>query len=542
MNCNIIKIGWLLLSVAGVACTSNYMDINSNPYEVSKDQMQVDGYAVSAAIKAMCGTVISTDVNTTQFTECLLGGTQGGYYADSNNGFQYTISKFNATDDWSRVFLASDYIIPTLYANYKQLGMLTDDPIVMAIARVIKVCAMNRVTDTFGPIPYSQIGEDGKIQVAYDSQQQVYEKMFEELNESIAVLTENRNGGVVAEVDPIYGGSAEKWCRLANSMKLRLAMRIVYADEALSREMAESAVSLTDGGVGVMESNYDNAMLPVSSFGKDGNPLLVACQYNHPDGSLTGGDSHAAADIICYMNGYDDPRRAKYFVPSEWDGIEYVGLRRGIEIPALKTIGRRYSGVNFVAGSAEPVQWMNAAEVAFLQAEAAAVFGFDMGGSAEDFYYRGIRLSLEQWGVSSGYATYVADDNRKPEAYNDPAGLNSYSGQLSDLGVAWNASDTPERMQERIIIQKWIANFHLGNEAWADFRRTGYPRLIPASDAGNCSNGKVKSAYGARRMPYPTAEYTTNGENVQQALSLLGGYDDMGTRLWWDCNPSITIQ
>jgi len=541
MKRNITKYGLLLFALGGMACTGNYLDINSNPYEVSREQMQVDGYALSSTFKTLCGTVISTDVNTTQFTECLLGGTQGGYYADSQNGFANTISNYNPTDNWTNVFMASDQIIPKLYANYKALPSLTDDPIAFAVAKVIKVCAMNRVTDTYGPIPYSKIGESGKIQVEYDSQEDVYKTMFTELNEAIDVLKANRNSTLTANVDPIYNGSAEKWCKLANSMKLRMAMRIVYADEALAREMAESAVSLADGGVGVFDSNADNAMLPSTAFGKDGNPLLVSCKYNSPEGTETGGDTHVAADIICYMNGYADPRREKYFIKSEWEDIEYVGMRRGIEIPSLTTVGRKYSGVNFLEGSTTPIQWMNAAEVAFLKAEAAGVFGFNMGGSAETFYYEGIRLSLEQWGVGGKYSEYILDDGRKPELYIDPAGANTYSVQLSDAGVAWDGS-SPEKMQEQIIIQKWIANFNLGNEAWADYRRTGYPHLIPATDAGNKSNGIVKSAFGARRMPYPTAENTTNGENVQKALVLLGGPDNMATRVWWDCNPAITIQ
>jgi hypothetical protein len=183
---------------------------------------------------------------------------------------------------------------------------------------------------------------------------------------------------------------------------------------------------------------------------------------------------------------------------------------------------------------------MNAAEVAFLKAEAAAVFGFEMGGTAESFYNEGIRLSFEQWGVSGDYAAYVADDTRKPETYTDPANLNTYNTMLSNLSIKWDASATPAQMQERIMIQKWIANYHIGNEAWADYRRTGFPKLMPATDAGNMSNGTVDSEKGARRMPYPQIEYTNNNENVQKAVAeYLGGADKMGTRIWWDCNPAI---
>lgn len=500
--------------------------------------MQADGYLLGATMSGIMSGVISTDVNTAQFTDCLLGGTQGGYFADSNAEQRNTISNYNPTDNWTNVFMASDFVIPTLYSNLRELKEQTDDPVILAIADVIKVAAMHRVTDTYGPIPYSQIGADGQLQVPYDSQKAVYDKFFEELNAAIDVLTANRSVTIASSADNIYGGSAEKWCKFANSLKLRLAMRIVYADPATARTMAESAVSHE---IGVMTSNDDNACM--TSFGADGNPIYVAVNYNsatHSDNTacLTGGDSHAAADIICYMNAYNDPRRAAYFVESEWPGQTYVGMRRGIEIPDLSSIGHKYSGVKLTTSS--PLYWMNAAEVAFLKAEAKAVFGFDMGsGSAEDFYNEGIRLSFEQWGVS-GYESYIAQSSAPQIVYIDPNnGKDTYSNTLSTTSVAWKTG-TPEEMQERIIIQKWIANWLLGNESWADYRRTGFPHLIPATEAGNKSGGIVDSEMGARRMPYPAEERTTNAENYQTAVStLLQGADNMATRMWWDCNPNI---
>lgn len=534
MKRNIISKVLFVPVIALAACTGNYMDINRNPYGVDKGQMQTDGYAASAAMKALCSCVISTDVNTTQLTDALLGSVCGGYYATSNNGFANTIDNFNPTDNWTNVLMSSDQIIPKLYANLSELRGLTDDENLLAIANIIKVCAMNRVTDTFGPIPYSQIGLDGKIQVAYDSQQSVYDLMFEELEDAIETLGGSSVRTIPASIDPIYGGDLDKWCRFANSMKLRMAMRIVYADREKAQLMAESAVSTADGGYGVMLSNADNAQLPSSAFGKDGNPLRVSVRYNTPAGCLTGGDSHVAADIICYMNGYEDPRRSKYFIEAEWEGYQFAGMRRGIEIPSKDETGHKYSGVNIATDS--PLQWMNAAEVAFLKAEAAAVFGFNMGGSAQSFYEQGIRLSFEQWGAS-GADAYITDSERVPERYTDPDGKNSYGETLSTVSVAWQDD---EYVQERIITQKWIANFNIGHEAWCDYRRTGYPHLIPATAEGNKSNGVVDSSLGARRMPYPQAEYTNNAQYIQQAVAEhLGGADNMATRVWWDCNPDI---
>ncbi len=529
--------GVIALGLMTLSCTGNYLDINTNPYEVNREQTLTDGYATAAAIAAMGGAVVSTDVNTAQFTDCLLGGPMGGYYS-TTGAFEKTIDNYNATDDWTRVLLASDRIIPTLYSNLSELKSITDDPVTLSIATIIKVTAMLRVTDTYGPIPYSQIGQGGKITVAYDSQEKVYDTMFAELDDCIKTLTENRLSGIPSTADPVYDGTAVKWCKFANSLKLRMAMRIVYAAPEKAKKYAEEAVNHE---IGVMADNSDNAALQKVAFGDKGNPLYTAIKYNQPTGSVTGGDTHAAADIICYMNGYNDPRRAKYFIKSEFDGIDYAGIRIGIEKPSLNSVGRKYSGVNVT--TEDPLVWMNAAEVAFLKAEAKAVFGFNMGtGTAEEFYNEGIKLSFEQFGLS-GYAEYAEDNENKPATYADPAGLNSYAGVLSAITVKWNDAATTAEKQERIMIQKWIANFNNGIEAWSDHRRTGYPKFFPATDAGNKSGGSVTNEFGARRMVYPLAEYSNNGENVNAAVaSYLSGPDKMGTRLWWDCNPTVVIK
>lgn len=544
MNMNIINRIVLGAAAVGFAasCTANYLEINSNLYGVTDEEMLRDGYAVKSAFINMASSVISPDVNTAQFVELLLGCDLMGYTAPAKDSWNNTIANYNATDDWSRVLMASDRVIPLLFTNLKQLQVLTDDPIYLAVGDVIKVACMHRVTDTFGPIPYSKIGLDGEISVPYDSQKEVYTRMFEELNAAIEVFGDNKANSFNASSDVIYGGNVENWLRLANSLKLRLAMRISYADPALSKQMAEEAVK--DGYVIV--SNSQNAKF--AAWTQEGNSMRVAARYNivSHDGAecTTGvGDSHAGADIICYMNGYNDPRREAYFTRSEWDGVDYVGLRHGIVIPSAAYVGHRYSGINFASGADEPALWMNAAEVAFLRAEAAGVFGYDMGGDAETFYNEGIRLSFEQHGVS-GAEEYLASTDVPVNTYIDPYGRNTYGSLLTQLPVAWNASADKEEMQERIMIQKYIANFMLGNESWADWRRTGYPHLIPASEDGNKSNGLVDSEKGARRMPYPLDESSNNTVNYRAAVSALAEEssdnkgDAMSTRLWFDCKPN----
>lgn len=524
---NTLIIGSLIAATA-TSCTAKFEDINTEPYRPG--DLSLDDYALGSAMNNLASCVISSDVNTAQFTDCVLGGTMGGYFADSNGNWKNTISFFNPVDDWTRVFLKSDLVLPVLFSNLNIVELVaqnTENPVLTAIAQVIKVAAMHRICDTYGPIPYSQIGADGKITTPYDSEEMVYNKFFEELDAAIAIMQENLDYRLTPTADYIYQGNIKQWVRFANSLKLRLAMRIVNVAPDKARQMAESAVDPQFGGV--IEENKDNAAWNYFQGAID-NPIFVAKEYNHAD-SKTGGDSHVAADIIVYMNGYDDPRREKYFIKSEWRGIDYVGMRRSALIPDLAPDGQKYSGINISPKA--PIYWMNAAEVAFLRAEAKAVYDFNVGGEAKDFYEEGIRLSFEQWQVD-GAEAYLAKDTKKSISYVDPLGINSYDQELTEVTVKWDEGASREEKQERIIIQKWIANWILGHEAWSDYRRTGYPRMIPATAAGNKSGGIVDSQRGARRMPYPTAEYSDNSENIKHAVNTyLGGQDNMGTDLWW---------
>ena len=528
-----------MTTVAFVSCTGDSLELNSNPYQPG--DLTPDGYGLSSAMSNIAGCVVSPDVNTAQFTDCLLGGTMGGYYADSKvSGWDNTISNYNPTDNWTNVFLKSDKIIPVLYTNLTVVEKLCEesgDDMPLMVANIIKVAAMSRVTDTYGPIPYSQIGKDGKIETPYDPQDKVYDKFFEELTNSVnalnAKLVDNPDYTIPSSADYVYKGDVKKWIRFANSLKMRLAMRIVYADKEKAQARFVEAMDPVNGGI--MEQNDQNAMWDY--FKSSSNPIYVASRYNSAEGSLTGGDSHAAADIICYMNGYNDNRREKYFVKSEYGYPDYVGVRRGIELSTLGKNARKYSGIN--VAESDPVIWMNAAETYFLRAEAVAVHGFTNPHetmTAKDLYEEGIRKSFEQWGADLGY--YLEDSYSTPQTYNDPESVNSYSERLSEITVKWNDGAAQEEKQERIIIQKWIANWTLGNEAWADYRRTGYPKLIPATAEGNKSGGKVDSELGARRMPYPADEYVSNKNNVLEAVSeYLKGADEMGTFIWWDCKP-----
>lgn len=501
------------LMLSATSCTNGYEDFNQNPYAVTKDEMQRDAYSLSAALLNLEGWVIPTDVNTNQFTECLNGGSYGGYISDSNAGFAgKNFAQYSPENNWARV-LFND-IIPKLFIYSNEVSNVTEDVVPLSVAQIIKVAGIHRVTDAYGPIPYSKVGKDGEITAPYDSQEEVYNLMFQQLNEAIERLTENRTNDFSSKADKVFDGKVEKWIKFANSLKLRLAMRISNVAPAKAKQMAEEAVSHE---VGVMTDNADNAELTISST----NPFYVI-MYEYNDG-----DSRVGADITTYMNGYNDPRRAAMFTQSTFaEGNGYYGLRTGIAIPDGNT-AHAYSNYNVSTNS--KLLWMNAAEVAFLRAEG-ALRGWSMGGTAKEFYEQGVRLSFAQWEVQ-GADAYLADETSTPALYTDPAGLNSYTGATSSITIAWDDEATEETNLERIITQKWLANFPLGQEAWSEYRRTGYPKLMPI--VVNNSGGIVSTERGARRLPYPQEERTNNLANYTSAVGLLGGPDNMATDVWW---------
>ncbi len=526
-----INIKNLILSITSAsfligltACTDGYNGYNTNPYDTTKEEMQRDGYLLSSALTGMEGWVIPLDVNTNQFIECLLGGSFSGYISDSNSGFNgKNFACYNPEEHWIRV--PFNDVIPAIFIRYAQVKQATDDPIPLAVSDIIKVTAMQRITDIYGPIPYSKIGSDGNITAPYDSQQAVYNKMFEELDNAIAVLTKNRTNDFSPKCDKVYSGNILHWIKYANSLKLRLAIRIANVDAATAQKKAEEAAN---NEIGTMTSNEDNAYMPVAST----NPFrVIMFEYNN-------GDSRVSADITSYMNGYNDPRRPFYFTPSTFDDATingYIGLRSGIQIPGGATI-KQYSNMNVAKDS--KVMWMNAAETSFLKAEG-ALRGWNMGtpsisasSAAEGFYKEGIKFSFDQWGAS-GANDYANDGTSTPALYKDPVNASfSNEGSPATITIKWDASAGFETNLERIITQKWIANFPLGIEAWSEYRRTGYPKLMKVQI--NLSGGKVSSDRMARRLAYPELERTDNTTNYNNAVnSLLGGPDTMGTDVWW---------
>ena len=165
--------------------------------------------------------------------------------------------------------------------------------------------------------------------------------------------------------------------------------------------------------------------------------------------------------------------------------------------------------------------------MAFCRAEGALAGWSGMGGSVQELYEEGIRLSFDQWGVK-GVDNYLADDSSTPADYVDAeGGYGAGHSKMSAITIKWDESATDEQKLERLIVQKWIALYPDGQEAWCEIRRTGYPKVFPVAQT---------TAYDIEvpnRIPFDYTEETNNKANYDRAVQLLGGADNYATKRWW---------
>jgi hypothetical protein len=379
---------------------------------------------------------------------------------------------------------------------------------------------MSRITDMYGPIPYSKFGTS--TQVPYDSQQDVYNTFFDELEQAINALTtysNNNTATYMEDYDYIYSGNTTKWIKFANSLRLRLAIRISFVDETKAQTEAAAAINHS---YGLMTSADDSAILNQTSSFTFTNPLWEVSESFQ--------DMRMGATMDCYLNGYNDPRTSTYFRPATKDG-KYHGVRNGMTNISKDAYVAAASGLNFETSS--NMQWMDAAEAYFLLAEAKLRLNIGTE-TVQSYYEQGIRTSFSSKGAS-GVDAYIADAVSLPLAtYTDPNTNRetNVSSFITQKTIAWEEGASNEEKLERIMIQKWIALYPDGQEAWSEMRRTGYPGFVKINSYNyttEVANGELIS-----RLKFPTTEYSNNTENVNTAVSLLGGSDIAGTNLWWD--------
>ncbi|WP_158796222.1 SusD/RagB family nutrient-binding outer membrane lipoprotein [Pedobacter sp. L105] len=515
-----------LLATLGLnSCKKNFETFNTDQTAIADKNLQIPTLFIPIEQKIFVDYQIAQNLN-----------------ADAYAGYSTPPQKFGRTlynmnyvfvDGWNSAAFNDIYpdIIGPIKNKLAALNVKSTLPDFWAIALILEVEAMDRVTDKFGPAPYSKVGSS-LISIPYDSQQSIYQQMFLQLDTATTNLSTfiaaNPGKTPFANSDVVFAGDYTKWLKLANSLRLRLAMHIVKVDATTAQAQAEKAMSANGG---LLSDAGDVAAIA----GSGQNDYYVITE-SYTDNSMS-------ASIQSYMVGYNDPRLPKYFLPvnttdatkgplpAQYAG-QYLGIRIGSDVGS-KPMYSGFSVYNYntTFTSSAPEVFMTAAEVWFLKAEA-SLRGWAGAGEAQADYETGINRSMAQYGASAGAAAYIADATSTPQAYADPLNSVNNSPALSTVTVKWDAGASNEVKLERIITQKWLAMFPEGQEAWTEFRRTGYPKLFPV--VNNNSNGTIDTQTQVRRLAYPITESQTNAAGLQTGLSLLGGPDNGGTRLWWD--------
>lgn len=528
----------MAVALAFAGCTKNFEDLNKNPFGVSEDELKWDYQYIGEPFKQIQRSIyVSNPTWVFQIQQNLMGDLFAGYMTPPNpfGNLNNNNNTYNLQDGWNVALWGCAYGSYTSSSENsvmpvcKYLAELTEkeSPHFYAWMKVLKVLTMHRIADVYGPIIYTKYGQlnaDGSVD--YDSQKDAYYAFFADLDQAITILTKYMDDGAAPaftkfDLSP-YAGDYKKWLQLANSLRLRLAIRISKVDPQKAKLEGEAALKHK---AGLLEVHTDNLTIDIAPM-------------EHPMSSISEGwqDARMAAPMESILVGLNDPRLAKYFKASVDYPGQFKGIRQGVDMPEK---GRyvNFSRLNNDGDlfASKRVQLMTAAEVWFLRAEA-ALKNWDGAGTAQANYEKGIEVSFTQHGTSGGFATYRDDAVSKPAPYTDPknAANNIAAGNpnLSTITVKWDDAASDARKLERIITQKWIAVFPDGQEAWAEFRRTGYPKLFPVMI--NNSGGKISTTDFVRRVNFVQTEYETNPKGVQQATTLLGGPDNGGTRLWWD--------
>ncbi|MDN3672710.1 SusD/RagB family nutrient-binding outer membrane lipoprotein [Flavobacterium branchiarum] len=501
-----------------VGCTDNFNEINSNPDAFTYLETTQDFNHINGPFKTMFDNVgVNTPGWKYQLANDLSGNNWGGYTAapgfDGANNLSYALS-----DNWNLWAWEAAYaqVMANFFKVEREAKGKYDE--FFALATIIKVQTLHKVADAWGPIVYSKFGTTDPA-IGYDSQEEVYGFMFKDLDFAVAELTKRVDAGEESSFNNIdrssYKGDYKRWVIYANSLRLRLAMRIVKVNPALAKAEAEKAVSQK---FGVMTTADDTFIVnkDVSQ-----HPLrVVSYDYN---------DSRMSADMESIMGGYNDPRMKVYFATSIKYPGEYKGIRTG-GIMGDKTLHQDFSNFGKIIKEDKQVVWLNTAEIYFLRAEG-ALRGWNMGGDAGTFYKAGITASFDQL-ATGGAADYILDNVKTAKDYVDPVASFNSGLAVNKVTIAWDPAATNEVKLQKIITQKWIANFPDGFEAWSDHRRTGYPKLLPVLN--NQSGGKISTELGVRRINFVQTEKDGNPEGLKTGIAKLGGPDHGGTRTWWD--------
>lgn len=479
---NILMLCVALLVFGGCSdSSSNLTDLNVDTKNPEK--VPANGLIANATVE-LFDMMTSTNVNVNNFRLWAQHWAQVSYSDESN----YELVERNVNGRTFRTLYA------TVVRDIKEArNFINDDTNLtdenknnqLAIIDVIEVISYTTMVDIFGDVPFTEAYDPANVTPAYDDDAAIYDAMLKQLDGAIGNL-----GGDAGNVgDLVYGSNGDAWKMLANSFKLRLALRMADTNDALAKTMFETAAA------GAFGSNADNFSIPYESSTPNTNPLWEDLVESGRSDFVSGNT------LVDYMNDLNDPRRPFFFKPNVTDEISGEVMYVGGTVGAVNSFVANSQVGALLHEPTLPGTIMGYTEVRFLLADAVER-GYNVGGTAEAHYNAAVTNSILEWGGTQEDA----------DAY------------LAQPDVAY--ATAPGNWKEKIALQKWIALYNQGFEAWTTFR---------VYDAPTMNLAATVETVPPSRFTYPTTEYSVNEENVVRAASAMGG-DDKFSKVFWDKN------
>ncbi|WP_417442915.1 SusD/RagB family nutrient-binding outer membrane lipoprotein [Joostella sp.] len=547
--------GFLCLLI-GISCTKDFDEINTNNQGFSSDEVSAKYFLTSAQVGLYApgrfeywrAHLIHTDRFAGHFTF----GMNQSWWSDGLS-YTYNAGYTDAAYDW----------LAGYFGNIKSFSDLTapggefENEYMYAMSLIMKGLYYQMYTDTFGMVPFTEAGVDGILTPKYDTQMDIYKGVIADLDRAMSIIGDEERTGLgiddAGENDVYCGGDLQQWKKLANTLKLRLGTRALgapgenFASKAITEAMSQPLLDDASGSV-TMKKDFVISEWTSSSYGDVWNDFGA------------GSDWTVSQVLINLLQDNNDPRLAIYANPAKGGtfnfedggddedfmervdfmeaalvsaGADYTRTDNGstviLEVPSGQYIGQpvRMNGLTmpyvrydlFSTPSDAIIQprgkeadgypeiIISSADSYFLQAEA-AVNGVG-SGDAQALLASGIKEAMKLWGIGEGDAdTYIA------------------SSAIADISTG-----TTEEKLEKIALQRWIASYTDGFEAWAVVRKTGYPKELAAGVSNQTiyELGTLNGAY-PQRLRYGTGAQAN--PNFNAAISTQGP-DVQGTKLWW---------
>lgn len=423
----------------------------------------------------------------------------------------YTLPQVNSTGTYSSILMDCQVIVnkntdpTTAGTNYVTSGGAAENQI--ATANILKSYIYWVLTDTWGNLPYSEALQGvAIINPKYDAQEDIYKGILTTLAQAITTLDASK---VAVKGDIIYNGDVTKWRKLANSLRMLVALRMSKRYPGASEFAAQQFAAAYSDANGHITANSDNFTLTYPG-GNYRNP------WSTQGASADNAVSKTFTDVLA---GLGDNRISA--LASNSNGVPYGLIGAAPTVPAQARI--------LAAGyrtEASPLVIVSAASVWLAKAEA-----IELGwitGDSKVAYETGVTRSFEQWGLTVP-ATYFTSG---PANFNSGAGVSSIGGSTV---IGTNATTTSKLA--RIALQQWIAYYPDGTQGWSNWRRSNYIVASPASgvpDLRPTVNYKNSSGQIVRRYVYGVSEYSLNFQKLTENIATMQGGDTQDTHVWWD--------